>query len=98
MAVSDWSEHPELNVRLGDIPLNGPFGAIIAELMAQIKAKLDGQDAAIGEWTGEDMGSVTLRGAIESLGGGLEDVETSIGSWTDPDEQTTLCAAIEALR
>lgn len=105
MAVSDWNTVASENHKLGGIELNGSFGAVVAELMAQIKAKMDGTDtaleaqaAAIGEWTGGGMDEVTLRGAIETLGGSVDSVENTIGSWTDTTEETTLCAAIEALR
>ena len=81
MAVSDWNTDPKQNIELGRFKLNGEFGMVFAEMMAQLKAKLDGVDAA-----------------VESAGDGVGALETSIGSWKDETETTTVKAAIEALR
>ena len=97
MAVSEWSDVASQNLTLGSIPLNGSFGMVIAELMAQIKAALDGNDTrvgaledAVGEWTGDER-TTAVKAAIEA-------VEAEIGAWTDTTETTAVKAAIEALR
>jgi len=80
MAVSDWSADPKQNISLGGFKLNGEFGMMFAEMMAQLKAKLDGVDtavesagdgveavqAAIGSWT-DATESTTVKAAIEAL-------------------------------
>ena len=80
MAVSDWSANAKQNIELGRFKLNGEFGAMFAELMAQIKSKFDGVDtavdaagngveavqASIGSWT-DTTETTTVKAAIEAL-------------------------------
>ena len=80
MAVSDWSTNPKQNVVLGQFSLSGEFGAMFAELMAQIAAKFgtvdtavnaagDGVEAlqaSIGAWT-DTAETTTVKAAIEAL-------------------------------
>ena len=80
MAVSDWSANAKQNIELGRFKLNGEFGAMFAELMAQLKAKFDSVDtavesagdgveavqASIGSWT-DTTETTTVKAAIEAL-------------------------------
>ena len=80
MAVADWSTNPKQNVELGGYKLNGEFGAIFAELMAQIAGKFSSVDSAvdaagdgveavqasIGSWT-DTAETTTVKAAIEAL-------------------------------
>ena len=90
MAVSEWSTNPVQNTQLGGYNLSGPYGQMFAELMAQIKAALNGEDSEIGTWTSEER-TTTVKAAIEAI-------EAEIGTWTDETETTTVKAAIEELR
>ena len=91
MAVSDWSTNPVENTSLGGYNLSGPYGQMFAELMAQIKAAMNGENSEIGAWTNEER-TTTVKAAIETL-------ETAMGSWTaaTPARTTTVKAAIEAV-
>lgn len=121
MAVSDWKTDAKQNISLGQYKLSGPFGAMFAELMAQIKGAFDAMETevegAVGEWTtAAPARTTTAKAAIEALEGkvgtwtaaepsrtdtvceAVETIESGIGAWTDETEDTTVKAAIEALR
>lgn len=88
MAVSDWSADPKQNIELGKYTLNGEFGAMFAELMAQIAGKfasvdsavdaagdgVEALEASIGSWTDETE-TTTVKAAIEALRPADEETE-----------------------
>ena len=41
MAVSDWSANPVNNVKLNGYSLSGPYGHVLAVMMAEVKEKFD---------------------------------------------------------
>ena len=121
MAVSDWSTDTKQNIALGGFKLNGEYGMMFAEMMAQIKSAFDAMETevegAVGEWTAATPArTTTAKAAIEALEGkvgawttaepartdtvceAVETIESGIGVWTDETEDTTVKAAIEALR
>lgn len=99
MAVSDWSTNPVNNVSINGYSLSGPYGHVFAVLMAEIKSALDGVAGEIGEWAAATPARTTkVKAAIEAAETRLTALETAMGAWTDETEDTTVKAAIEALR
>lgn len=103
MAVSDWSTNPTENTQLNGYSLSGPYGHVFAVLMAEIKSAIEGVkddvEAVIGEWTtASPARTTTVKAAIEAAETSIAGVQADIGAWTDTTEDTTVKAAIEALR
>lgn len=106
MAVSDWSTNPTNNTQLNGYSLSGPYGHVFAVLMAEIKAAIDGVEDkvedvedVIGEWTAATPArTTTVKAAVEAVETSVANVQAEIGAWTDETEDTTVKAAIEALR
>lgn len=103
MAVSDWSTVPENNTHLNGYSLSGPYGHVFAVLMAEIKTALDGLktdiEGEIGEWAEASPSRTTkVKAAIEAAEARVTALEAAMGAWTDENEDTTVKAAIEALR
>ena len=103
MAVSDWSTNPINNTQLNGYNLSGPYGHVFAVLMAEIKTAIEGVkddvEDVIGEWTTADpVRTTSVKAAIEAVEASVSGVQADIGAWTDETEDTTVKAAIEALR
>ena len=106
MAVSAWSTNPTNNTQLNGYSLSGPYGHVFAVMMAEIKAaidgvagKVEGVEDVIGEWTtATPARTTTVKAAIEAAETAVAGVQADIGAWTDTTEDTTVKAAIEALR
>jgi len=103
MAVSDWSTNPINNTSINGYSLSGPYGHVFAVMMAEIKSALDGLktdiEGVIGEWAEASPARTTkVKAAIEAAEARVTAIETALGTWTDEAEDTTVKAAIEALR